>query len=291
MGHRHLATFNRLAEHTDTVTDLAWNKDSSRLTSASLDNTIIIWDTASWQPLTTLTSPTDEARYMALNVDGSLIAFSTCGNYDPKSIGNCTRDEILIWDTNRGQPLKTLADHTDTVLNSAWNDDGSKLASASSDRTIIIWDTATWQPQITLIDHTDTVLDVAWNGDSSRLASTSSDKTIIIWDTTTWQPLVTLTDDRSVAEFVIWNNDGTRLASGSCGKTDGDSNVCIQGEITIWDTTNREPLTTLVNHRDSVNSVTWNASSDRLASAGAGQQHHYMGHNQMATTSYTHRPL
>ena len=53
---------------------MAWNGDGSRLASASDDNTVIIWDTASWEPVTTLSEHTDRVRSVAWNGDDSRLA-------------------------------------------------------------------------------------------------------------------------------------------------------------------------------------------------------------------------
>ncbi|KAJ5637219.1 hypothetical protein N7490_007098 [Penicillium lividum] len=67
----------------------------------------------------------------------------------------------------------------------ALSQDGSRLASASSEDTIRIWDPATGQCALMLEGHSDIVNWVAWSKDGSRLASVSSDKTIRVWDPAT----------------------------------------------------------------------------------------------------------
>ncbi len=80
---------------------MAWNGDGSRLASASYDNTVIIWDTESWQPLTTLSEHTDLSWSVAWNGDGSRLASASCD------------DTVIIWDTVSWQPVTTLSEHTD----------------------------------------------------------------------------------------------------------------------------------------------------------------------------------
>ena len=73
-----------LSEHTDSVWSVAWNGDGSRLASASCgergegvlcnQGEVVIWDTASWEPVTTLSEHTDSVSSVAWNGDGSRLA-------------------------------------------------------------------------------------------------------------------------------------------------------------------------------------------------------------------------
>jgi WD40 repeat protein len=69
----------------------------------------------------------------------------------------------------------------------AWNNDGSKLATGSWDKTVKIWavgSAGTFKCESTLTGHSSSwdtgAVPVAWNYDGSKLA-TVSDKTVRIW--------------------------------------------------------------------------------------------------------------
>ncbi len=83
---------------------------------------------------------------------------------------------IIIWDTLKGEKIKTLSNHTGSVNCLAVLSD-YKLASGSSDKTIKIWDTISGQLLETLSNHTGSVETLAALPDN-RLASGSFDKTI-----------------------------------------------------------------------------------------------------------------
>jgi hypothetical protein len=65
----------------------------------------------------------------------------------------------------------TLLGHTDDVRAVAFSPDGTRLASASDDRTLKVWDTKAGQELLTLKGHTGRVEAVAFSPDGSRLAS------------------------------------------------------------------------------------------------------------------------
>lgn len=61
--------------------------------------------------------------------------------------------------------------------------DGTRVATASLDRTVKLWDAASGQELLTL-RHPDQVHGVAFTSDGRRLATAGGDRTIRIWDAT-----------------------------------------------------------------------------------------------------------
>ena len=73
--------------------------------------------------------------------------------------------------------MLTLAGHADWIRAVAFSPDGSKLATASDDRTAKVWDAATGEELSTLTGHDDFVGSVAFSPDGTRLATASWDGT------------------------------------------------------------------------------------------------------------------
>ncbi|KAJ5971705.1 uncharacterized protein N7479_001623 [Penicillium vulpinum] len=152
--------------------------------------------------------------------------------------------------------FQTFEGHSDGVTSVAWSPDGSRLASASHDKTVRIWDPATGQSISTLDEHSGTVMSISWSPDGSRLASASGDKTVRIWDPATGQSISTLDEHSGTVMSISWSPDGSRLASASDDKT-----------VRIWDRATSQSISTLEGYIGSVTSIAWSPDGSQLASA------------------------
>jgi hypothetical protein len=75
-----------------------------------------------------------------------------------------------------------LKGHTGRVMCMAFSPDGSRIASASDDRSVKVWDAAMGEEVLTLKGHTSMVWGVAFSPDGTRIASASLDGTVRVWD-------------------------------------------------------------------------------------------------------------
>jgi WD40 repeat protein len=145
----------------------------------------------------------------------------------------------------------TLRGHSDNINSVAWNSDGRRLATGSSDNTVRVWDAETGKVLLTLRGHDESVRSVAWSPDGKRLATGNAGHTAKVWDPETGKELLTLRGhDRSV-ETVAWSPDGKRLVTGSLDHT-----------AKVWEAETAKELLTL---RGDVATVVWSPDSKRLA--------------------------
>ncbi len=243
----------QLRGHTAVVHHIAFSPAGPTLASASDDETIILWNTQTQQPLSQpLTGHTDWVNTLAFSPDGQTLA---SGSRD---------GTIILWDLT-SQPYRrrgrALTGHINSVLGLAFSPDGQKLASSSWDKTIIIWNVASREPLgAPLTGHTEVVKSVAFSPDGQTLASASADNTVILWNLATRQSLAKrLAEQSGGVNSVAYSPDGQTLASASTDHT-----------IILWDTlTGRPRGSPLTGHTDWVSNVVFSPDGKTLAS-GSG---------------------
>jgi hypothetical protein len=67
-------------------------------------------------------------------------------------------------------------------MSAAFSPDGSRIVTASSDKTARIWDAANAKEIAALRGHDAPVMSAAFSPDGSRIVTASSDKTARVWD-------------------------------------------------------------------------------------------------------------
>jgi len=212
--------------HTDSINDIAFSPDGTKLASGSYDKSVRIWDVATGEELFYSLDHADDVTQVDFSPDGSLLA---SGGAD---------GVVRLWDVATGQLSHGLetGDYDYWVSALAFDPDGSLLASASEYHTEVrLWDARTGEPVLVLRGHEKGdsgrgVFSVAFNPAGTLLASGGEDMTIRLWDinpdsSTYGQQLAVLQRHPSLIAHLLFSPDGTRLISaGGWG----------DGTIIIW---------------------------------------------------------
>src|SRR5205823_1243293 len=86
-----------------------------------------------------------------------------------------------LFDATSGAHLLSLVGHTDSVLVSRFNGDGTLIVTGSRDRPARVWEAATGKSLAILRGHTDSVADVAFSSDGKLVISGSADGSARLW--------------------------------------------------------------------------------------------------------------
>jgi WD40 repeat protein len=140
----------------------------------------------------------------------------------------------------------------------AWQGNGRRLATCSSDSTVRLWDTTTGLEEFTFHGHSTPVWSVTWSPDGREVASIGSYGVIKVWDSDRDPESLALRGHRQAVISVAWSPDGSRLASGG-----------EDGAVKLWNATTGRELLTLSGHENWVNSVAWSPSGRHVASGSS----------------------
>ena len=168
---------------------------------------------------------------------------------DRKMVTGHGDGHVRCWDMESGEELWVgEQQHGERVIDVRFSPDGTRIATASSDKKINILDTFSGNCLRKYGGHKGDVPSVRWSLDGKRLASIerSKEKQLHIWDGLTGECLQVLEGHTANTNGLDWSPDGRRLASG-----DGD------GNIRIWDAYKGDELHVFKVHKNPIWSLCW----------------------------------
>lgn len=234
-----------LEGHDHSVFGIATTPDGKRVVSASIDNTLKIWQLETGRCVDTLRAHSRQANDVAITPDGK-IALSTSSDRT-----------LRIWDLESCQTVGTLKGHADSVWGVAVTPDGKTVVSGSWDRTLRVWDLESHKCLRRLRGHGGSIAEhgVAISPDGRRIVSGSCDKTVKVWDLDTAECLLTLQGHSDSVWGVAVTPDGKKIVSASSDKT-----------LRVWNIESGQSLATFEGHTDTVMAVAVTPDGRRLVS-------------------------
>src|SRR6516162_16684 len=151
---------------------------------------------------------------------------------------------------------KTRASPAAAALAAAFSPDGSRIVTASGDKTARIWDAASAKEIAVLRGHNDAVWSAAFSPDGSRIVTASGDKTARIWDAASAKEIAVLRGHANSVYSAAFSPDGSRIVTASDDTT-----------ARIWDAASAQEIAVLRGHANPVYSAAFSPDGSRIVTA------------------------
>lgn len=254
--------------HASNVTAVAFSPDGSWLATASLDQTVKIWSTATWNLQQTL----------AESNGVSSIAFSPDGQ---KIISGSVDGSVQMWNWSGSNCLWTMAAHALPVTATVFTSDGSFVLSGSDDCAVRLWSTAdgstvgtvggqnnffgaaALSPDGTLGENS--ISAVAFSPDGTLCASArgagaaDANSPILVCNTSDGSLVQSLAANTNYVSSLAFSPDSTTLASGG-GPLDP--------AIKLWRISDGALLQSIPATTNGVMALAWSPDGTTLAAGG-----------------------
>ena len=177
---------------------------------------------------------------------------------NPRFKGDRTPEAISAFQEVRAADfqLAALLGHDAAVVAAVYSPDGTRIVTASNDRTARVWDARTGNELAILSGHIGDVTAAAFSPDGTRIVTASLDKTARIWDARTGVQLAALSGyDRSYSS-VAYSPDGSRIVTASGDKT-----------AQVWDARTGVQLAVMSGHEGAIYSAVFSPDGTHILTA------------------------
>ncbi|MCB0567931.1 MAG: WD40 repeat domain-containing protein [Lewinellaceae bacterium] len=156
----------------------------------------------------------------------------------------------------------TLYGHQDGVRRAQFSPDGTRVVSASWDKTAKVWDVATGRELFTLTGHEDYVRAAVYSPDGAKIVTSSGndwafkDMSIRVWDANTGAQLYILKGHTKAIRSVAFANHSNRIVTASHDNT-----------VRIWDLDKRMEVDPPLEHPSSVITAAFSPDEKKVITA------------------------
>jgi WD40 repeat protein len=100
-------------------------------------------------------------------------------------------------------------------LSAVFSPDGSRIITASDDRTAKVWDSSSAKLLLNIQGHSNSVRSAAFSPDGSRIVTASDDRTAKVWDSSSAKLLLNIQDHSNSVLSAAFSPDGSRIVTAS----------------------------------------------------------------------------
>ena len=195
--------------HRGGVWSVACSPDGRHIMSSAADAQLISWDLH--------TGAMIDAFEVGSSNDHFRIAYAPGGSLVALAAVNGRMAEIRR--VEDGALVRQLVGHGERLMDLGISPDGTRLATASYDKSVRVWEMATGRELMKLQAHQDRVNSVEFSPDGRFLVSGSADQAAIVYDAVTGDVLLTLLGHTGEVFSSEFSPDSKRVVTGSFDTT------------------------------------------------------------------------
>lgn len=246
-----------LKGHEGWVTSAAFSPDGALVLTGSDDQTARLWEGNTGAALGVLRLHDGIINWTSFSPDG-------------RQVLTASQDATAaLWNTETAAAGSVLAPYPQgdaggappqapmKAMNFAeFSPDGSRIVTASFDKTARIWDARTNTVLRVLTGHTDTVWSARFSPDGKRIVTSSDDHTARVWDADSGAELLPPLQHPARVDYAAFSPDGRKII------TAADDNIAR-----IWDAATGKQLVDLRGHEHWVTSAVFSPDGKRVVTA------------------------
>ncbi len=232
--------------HQNTVTDMAFSPDGTKVVTASFDNTARLWDAKNGKLLYVL-KHIKRVTHAAFSPDGQRVVTAS----DDSS--------ARLWDSNTGKPIRVLL-HYSVVTHAAFSPNGQYLVTTSFDKFVRVWNANNGNLLAVMQGHDFDVYQAAFSPDGQRILTASGDNTVRLWNLliTDNQIFKVLQENKESVSHAAFSFDGQRVVTASADKS-----------ARVWNAETGQLISVLQGHEYSVKQAAFSPDGQRVITASS----------------------
>jgi WD40 repeat protein len=233
---------------------------------------VSLLDNMNVQPrmISTLVKHSSWVKDVAFSTDGSLLATSSCANYNEVK-KDCSQGEFILWDMDTDHPSPMLfTGHSGWIYTVAFDPDPNEkiLATAGEDNNIIFWDVEAGNQigQMPSV-HSNGILRLAFSPNRRYLVSGDGNGLIVLWDLQAQTHKELFRGEGPIKTLAV-SPDSQVLAFGNCSNFDNKQIVkCNDPTINLLSLETGKLIGgPLQGHQDLIETIAFSPSGKILAS-------------------------
>ena len=156
--------------------------------------------------------------------------------------------------------VDAIVEHTERVNSAAFSPEGSRIVTASGDKTARVWGADSGALLAELKGHTNAVVSGAFSPDGTSIVTASGDKTARVWNAVDGKLIAELKGHTGPVNSAAFSPDGTQIVTASADQT-----------ARVWNAADGKLIAELKGHVNWVNSAAFSPDGTRVVTASTDQ--------------------